>query len=269
MAQDTATDPAATAEATTPATADAQKLPAVLRDQMAQQLRSSLAPASLRRFLLGPWVQALAGALEGPSADERRAARYSEWVDQLLGVLSPSAESHPVDVPGLLEVARDGLERLGLDDSQIESWLFDLTLQLADAGSTAGLHGPAGDVTQHDELPTVPVDLQHGAVQGRRARRDREAWLDSLRVGDVCRLFMEAQWHTLQLMSLDEDTHVFVFQGRDAAEHYHCTRRALERLRGEGLATTLELSTVIVPAMDTMSGKLEDLRALRAPARQR
>lgn len=223
----------------------------LLREQMAEQLRGGAAPASVRRLLMGPWVDVLHHASESQPAGGALLQQRSDVVDQLLAaVATPPTE---VALQSLLDQVRAGLSSINLPEAQIEQWLFDLTLRLA------GSAGPAEEAQQawrHDELPTVPIDL-HGSVAGARARRDCEAWLRSLRVGDICRVFLDAQWQTLHLTRVDEAEQTFELQGRGGAGVPQLlTRHALARLRNEGLATTVEIGAFLTQAMDTMVSRL-------------
>ena len=230
----------------------------MVREQMSQQLRSTRASGSIRRFLMGPWLRVLVAALDPHEGEPALAQRYTEWVDALLSALRGSPE--PDELTSLLDIAREGLASIGLADGQIDTWLFDLTMRLHERGTDAGEAEQAG--WKHDELPTVPVDL-HGSVQGARARRDRVAWIRSLCVGDICRLFLDGEWCNLQLAvdprAAGQDADAgYVFLHRGTGEELTLRRADLERLRGDGLATTVATATLVARAQDTMAARLDD-----------
>lgn len=230
----------------------------MVREQMSQQLRSTRASGSIRRFLMGPWLRVLVAALDPHEGEPALAQRYTEWVDALLSALRGTPE--PDELASLLDIAREGLASIGLADGQIDTWLFDLTMRLHERGADAGEAEQAS--WKHDELPTVPVDL-HGSVQGARARRDRVAWIRSLCVGDICRLFLDGEWCNLQLavdpraagQGADAG---YVFLHRGTGEELTLHRADLERLRGDGLATTVATATLVARAQDTMAARLDD-----------
>jgi len=227
------------------------ELTRMVREQLSQQLRASAAPGSLRRLLLGPWLRVLVAALDPREGDPARAQRYTDWVDQLFEAVRNGPEGERLDT--LLNTAREGMAYIKLPDVQIDSWLFDLTMRLHEVAHEPG-GGEEVQGWRHDELPTVPVDL-HGTVQGARARRDRVAWLRSLRVGDICRLYLDGQWHTLQLLvepaAQEGGNERYVFRTRGKPGEHVVERRTLELLRSEGLATTVEQGTFLAKSIDT------------------
>jgi len=231
----------------------------MVRSQMSQQLRTSAAPSSLRRFLMGPWLRVITAALHPETGEPAHAKRYTQWVDELLEAVrhSPSAAA----LEALLAVARDGLAYIQMPESQVDTWLFDITMRLHEVGADE----LADTLAQwrHEDLPTVPIDL-HGSVHGARARRDRVAWIRNLRTGDLCRLFLDTQWLVAQLVvdpgaaSGKGDEH-YVFQSLNPKRLHALTREALERLRGEGLAASIEQGSFIARALDTMAVGLDEL----------
>lgn len=230
----------------------------MVREQMSQQLRSTRASGSIRRFLMGPWLRVLVAALDPHEGQPALAQRYTDWVDALLGGLrnSPTAD----ELASLLDIAREGLGTIGLADAQIDTWLFDLTMRLHERGAEEA--EAAQTPWKHDELPTVPVDL-HGSVQGARARRDKVAWIRSLCVGDICRVYLDNEWCNLQLV-VDPRAEgapeggVYQFLHRGTKEELTLTRADLERLRGDGLATTVATATIVARSQDTMAARLDE-----------
>lgn len=232
----------------------------MVREQMAQQLRSTRASGSIRRFLMGPWLRVLVAALDSHEGDPALAQRYTEWVDTLLAALrgSPSAEA----LAALLDIAREGLATIGLADAQIDTWLFDLTMRLHERSTDADADDADHTPWKHDELPTVPVDL-HGSVQGARARRDRVAWIRSLCVGDICRVHLDNEWCNLQLVvdpraEGQPEGGAYVFLHRGTKEELSLTRADLEHLRSQGLATTVATATLVARSQDTMAARLDE-----------
>lgn len=234
----------------------------VVREQMAQQLRASAAPGSMRRFLMGPWLRVLVAALDPETGDPARARRCTDWVDRLLAAVQrpPAGDT----LGALLDTAREGLAAIGLPQAQIDTWLFDLTMRLHEVQEDQDDDAPQW---KHEDLPTVPIELHGAGVHSARARRDRVAWINGLRVGDICRLFVDTAWCTAQLIvdpiADAKGDDVYVFQSRQPRRQHSLTRRALERLRSEGLATTVEMGAFIAKALDTVAAQLDEI----APAR--
>lgn len=228
----------------------------VVREQLMQQLRTSTAPSSVRRFLLGPWLRVLETSLDPARGDPDQAMRFTDWVDALLAALRKATAPH--DVEALLAVAREGLTSVGTAPVQIDTWLRDLALRLREVAQAQAQPRASW---RHEDLPTVPVAL-HGSVHSARAKRDRIAWIRGLRVGDICRLFVETAWCTAQLVKTPETgtqgDEVYIFQSRRPHCQHVLTLRALERLRDEGLATSVESGAFIAHALDTMAAQLAD-----------
>jgi len=234
----------------------------VVREQLLQQLRASAAPSSVRRFLLGPWLRVMVASLDPARGDPDQAMRFTNWVDALLAALCKAVAPH--DVEALLAVAREGLSLVGTAQAQIDTWLRDLALRLREVSQAEALPRASW---RHEDLPTVPVAL-HGSVQSARAKRDRIAWIRGLRVGDICRLFVETAWCTAQLVKTPDPgtkgDDVYLFQSRRPHCQHVLTLRALERLRDEGLATSVESGAFIARALDTMAAQLSDLDGARS-----
>lgn len=230
----------------------------MVREQMAQQLRSTRASGSIRRFLMGPWLRVLVAALDPHEGQPALAQRYTDWVDALLGALRGSPSNDELE--SLLDIAREGLGTIGLAEAQIDTWLFDLTMRLHERSADG--EEPEHTPWKHDELPTVPVDL-HGSVQGARARRDRVAWIRSLCVGDICRVFLDNEWCNLQLVVAPRaegqpEGGAYVFLHRGTKEELTLSRADLEHLRSQGLATTVATATLVARSQDTMAARLDE-----------
>lgn len=229
---------------------------AVVREQMTQQLRHTAAPGSIRRFLLGPWLKVVAAVLDPAHLDTVAAQRYTAWVDELLATLG--RDSSPQQIDALLAVAREGLGVVAMAPAQRDAWLSDLAARLQESAVTGA--APAAP-WKHEDLPTVPIAL-HGSLRAARAKRDRVAWLSGLRAGDICRMFLDTAWRTVQLVAVPQarakGDGLYVFQSRGPQGQYRLTLGALERLRDEGLATTVESGAFIARALDTMAAQLSD-----------
>lgn len=239
----------------------------LVREQMSQQLRTSDAPGSVRRFLMGPWLRVVTAALDPERGDPQLAQRYTEWVDHVLGALRGD-EGVP-SVAALLESSRAGLNSIGLPENQIDTWVEDLQRRFTERREApTQAPGNAAPAWTHEDLPTVPIDL-HPSAHGARARRDRIAWINGLRVGDVCRLQVEDRWYTAQLVvdpvAEGREDEVFVFQSRDPFERLSLTKDALVLLRADGLATTVEPGAFIAKALDTLPADLETRLPRRRP----
>jgi hypothetical protein len=237
--------------------AAASGLSKLVREQMSQQLRTSEAPGTLRRFLMGPWLRVLSTALDPQRGEPEQAQRYTEWVDRVLASIRNGTSATGLDA--LIEGGREGLQSIGLPEAQIATWMEDLQGRLEERRQAPepAAQAPAW---RHEDLPTVPIDL-HPSAHGARARRDRVAWIKGLRVGDICRLYLEDAWYTVQLVvdpvAEGREDEVFVFQSRDPDARHALTKDALTLMRADGLATTVEPGGFIAKALDTLPATLE------------
>lgn len=105
-----------------------------------------------------------------------------------------------------------------------------------------------GHETHVGTLPTVPMALD--------ATDMTEDWIDGLRAGRRCKLYLQGVWATAQLAWASDNGALFMFTSNLAGGMHSMTRRALKRLRSEGLATDLADPT---PVQRALGGLLQEL----------
>lgn len=108
-----------------------------------------------------------------------------------------------------------------------------------------------GHETHVGTLPTVPMPLGDAAD----AASD---WIDALRPGRRCKLYLQGVWATAQLVWSSDNGAIFMFTSNLAGGMHSMTRRALKRLRAEGLATDLADPSAVQRAL---GGLLQELGA--------
>lgn len=252
-------------------------------------------PHAVSRFLLGPWVEVISSAMARQNDAAAPERQLTDAVDHLLTMASVHhlppeivAVRRAPALPRMLALIREGLGLLGWPQMQMSVQLAELTKVLRDPAAalaaepadvehpelhepppteTAPFHGssalparastPGSDYAQHGILPTVPIDMLPGGGGPTRASADREAWLEGLRPGHVCRIFVAARWTTLRVAWRSDNGQVFMLSGRDGRQK-SITRRALEKLRAAGLAATLSRGSLIDRAMATLPMALDD-----------
>lgn len=268
----------------------------LVRQQVAQQVDAVVVPQAVRRFLLGSWVGVLTHAMVQHGEASPEATRYGRLVDDVLAaavVREDGLAGAPKRLPQLLAIVQQGLASTATQSTQLSAQLAELaralrnpaaalsaepteppappSLDLSETSSAFGRDrfGPTEampaapptvtgtDFAHHGALPTVPIDLTPGALPT-RASIDRESWLVSLRPGDRCRLFIDAGWSTRRLVWRSDNGQTFLFSGRRGEANQTITRRALARLRSEGLAATVAPGSLVERAMDTLPMGLED-----------
>lgn len=236
--------------------ADRQPLEDVIRDQLVARLRAEPPPDGLRRFLLGPWAQAMAHAALHDGADGATLAAQAACLEQLLaaGREVVSREERRV----LLARARAALEAAGVEPARVDAELLDLAavLRRPEPPCDPGFDAEPVRETAPMDLATVPIDMYE-----QDAGVDREAWLDALAPGARCRLYVDGRWHTAGLAWVSPNRGLFVFGSRHGAGIHPLTRRALDKLRNAGLATTLLPGELLAEAMDRVTD-LGELGAL-------
>jgi hypothetical protein len=176
--------------------------------------------------------------------------------------------------------AQDGLRDLAMPTARIQQHLDDLRAELshwprtalASADDSASLavavsdeerahllpEGSAdiddSDWHHHADLATVPVDL-HDADPNSPAQRDRQAWLDSLAAGQLCRIFLQGRWTSVRLDWISDRDQFYAFSRRRGPA-FSTSRRVLERMRAEGLVTSVDPGQWLREAVDTLPAPL-------------
>jgi len=85
------------------------------------------------------------------------------------------------------------------------------------------------------------------------------AWLRGLRTGIRCKLFLQGQWTTARLIWRSDNGQFYMFSSALAGGAHSMTRRAIERLRVEGLATEVADPSLLQRAVNGMLQDLEQL----------
>jgi hypothetical protein len=257
--------------------------PAV-RNQLVDQLRRLRVPAIVQQFLLGPWVEVLTSSLVREGTEAPNSQRWMNAVADFTAAVSRQRRGHTLseaERAPLLALARDGMEQAGLQGHRIEGYLFDLTAVLShEAGREPPLpeaplpelgraaepfpdarlssDEPAPRATEpwedtesrawmgHADLETVAVAFEEDAPE---AAAQRQAWISALKPGTICRLMLQGRWATAQLVWQSDNGQFFMFKGPLAIGTQTVTRRVLERLRSEGLATVVEPGQTLAKAL--------------------
>jgi len=270
-----------------------QTLLPLLRQQVMHQLQSAELSETLRRFLMGPWVEVLAHAMVSPGDDQGEMQTLVGTIDELLWSLErPASELDRDEVrhrlPGLISRLKLGMELINLPQAERDSVLDDLmqthTRRLRGTRAAAPASPPQDtpqalvqqmrdEVLDHREdaadtwaqdtsvgsLPTVPMDLGDGSAdEDRRAKSAAQRWMQTLSKGVRCKLFLQGQWVTAHLLWRSDNGEFFMFTSALAGGMHSMTRRALERLRIEGLATTFVEHSLLQRAADSVLQDLDD-----------
>lgn len=257
-----------------------EQVEAEVRQQLVQQLRSAGSPPALRQFLLGPWARVLAQAAVDHGAESTEMKARADLVDRLVVACTRTAGEtlEPERVARWCERARRGLQGAGFTPARIAAELADLERVLRRApvharpaapALAAGVDlalpleegraaepapaAPTAALGLHECLPTVPMEGP-GPADADAPAREAGAWVDGLQRGACCRMFLLERWMNTQLLWRSHNGGMFVFKSRHGGRTHSLSRRALEKLRGAGLATTIEQGHWVAEALVELAG---------------
>lgn len=266
----------------------------ILLQQVEQQLAGIRIKSSIHAFLLGPWIDVLCQTMATGSPDDDESQAMLVTVDDLIHSLQrprtlDEREALKKGLPDLIGRLQRGLARIEWPQAEQDAIFKDLmgihghhllaapkpVKSPADASAqelvaqmqaemrTQNLPGQVGPGhlarqrhakaldTHIGSLPTVPMGWGDDAVAMTPIH-----WVDSLQQGIWCKLLMQGQWTTARLLWTSANRQFFVFTSDKAGRMHSMTRRAMERLRAEGLATSLEDRSLMQRAVDSV---LQDL----------
>jgi hypothetical protein len=247
-----------------------QALEPLVRQQMVARLRDGHVLPEVKQFLLGPWLDVVVQAVVQCGEEAPETQRVLGAVEALIdgGAYQRRTPLTPAELACLRMEAEDGLKTTAqVTPERAARHVRDLagalarwprpapdTAMPADAlfdDDDAATH----DLPRHEELATVPIALD-AQNPDERSLRACEAWLDSLAVGDLCRIQRQGQWGSLRLNWRSDSGTYFAF-GNGAGLAFCASRRVLGRLRLEGLATTMARGHWLRQAVDTMAMGLD------------
>ena len=99
-------------------------------------------------------------------------------------------------------------------------------------------------------METVPAE--HLPTGGDRVEDDAGKRVESLRIGDRQRVFLQGRWSRVQLLWRSDRSLFFLFAGESPTRTHSITRRALERLSAAGLVQPVEAKTLMQRSVDRM-----------------
>jgi Protein of unknown function (DUF1631) len=234
-------------------------------------------------------------ATGSPDEDEQQAMMAT--VDDLIHSLQKPASSADRDalrqaLPGLIQRLQRGMSLIGLPPAQQSALLDELMAchskfllaavkpakpapVKADDAAAELVRQMREEMTAADQwqarakqpdvmdtnvgsLPTVPMNYGDEADETPRDVQARPDWIDTLEKGNWCKLFLQGQWTTAHLLWISANRQFYMFTSNKAGGMHSLTRRALERLRAEGLATSLADRSLMQRAVDSMLQDLDD-----------
>ncbi|MEO7115192.1 MAG: DUF1631 family protein [Caldimonas sp.] len=261
----------------------------VLQQHLTLRLTDSMVSVrttpSIRRFVTGTWAQVIATEMLGHGEQSEQALATLKTVDDLLWSLKipdhPQSRQRLIGLlPGLLQRLRAGMEAVHLPATERHVVLNEL-MTIHTEALRPGARAAAGaltpeEIVQHmrDEvvaetppartfsdsvidlssMETVPAE--HLPTGTDRGDDDPAKRIDSMRVGDRHRIFLERRWSRVQLLWRSDRSLFYLFAGESAAHTHSITRRALERLSSAGLVQPIEARPLVQRAVERMMREL-------------
>ncbi|WP_396268735.1 DUF1631 family protein [Ideonella sp.] len=224
----------------------------VLIEKSAQDLSQPLGPAELECLLM----EVREGLSAGAHTDERIRSHEADLMTALAEW--PRARTvHPAPAPNAPaplphappskppESAAEPFAVVadqGFDDAPEAPPAPDATERLASAGDQGTTPGSEDMLSSrwahHSELETVPQVLQDDPPDS-PGRLARAAWINGLAAGQMCRIFMQGRWTSARLDWVSDRQRFYSFS-RPRDTPFTASRRVLERMRSEGLITTID-----------------------------
>jgi len=263
----------------------------LLQQQVANQVEFIRLPQVIKDFLCGPWVDVLTHTMATTSPDDDESQAMLCVVDDLIQSLQrpesiEAREALRRRLPDLSSRLQRGMASINLpraeQDALLEALMRMHTRVLMatpkppkperertgfESSTLANLDALLDDLrfaqadgrpadTNLGSLPTVPMAFGENADDAAILAR-RKQWADALTPGTWCKLFMQGQWTTARLLWVSENRQFYMFGSDQAGRLHSLSRRALERLRAEGLATSLEDRSLMQRAVDSMVQELD------------
>jgi hypothetical protein len=255
-----------------------EQLKPMLRQQVEIQLAKGPAIThTLRQFLIQSWPEVLAYAMAEFGDESEKTQGLIGTLDELLSSLqAPPNEAARLrtmrGLPSLIDRLKEGMALIQVPEGHGDQVLDELMnahrrLLFPPAQGTStpaaepsrsdspttDIHWDDSDFLQerpadrwqgHDtnvgSLPTVPMSLDAEA-----SSRHINEWLDGLRLGTRCKIFMHGQWTTARLVWRSNNGQFYMFTSPLAGGAHSMTRRAIERLRSEGLVTDVADASLV------------------------
>ncbi|HET6787485.1 MAG TPA: DUF1631 family protein, partial [Aquabacterium sp.] len=249
----------------------------------------------VKDFLSGPWVDVLAHTMATHGHEDEEAQAMLATVDDLLQSLQRPTTPEERQalrraLPGLIQRLQRGMALIDLPQAQRDAILDELMIihtrylrtepkarreptpeelvrqmqeEMEEPDDEPFEHALRQQVldTHVGSLPTVPMSFGDDAQNGQTDESASE-WIDSLQKGSWCKLLLQGKWTSAHLLWYSGNRQFFMFSSDHAGRMHSLTRRALERLRIEGLATSLEERNLMQRAVDSL---LQDLDTNSSP----
>ena len=226
--------------------ASLEELVTEAKARLQRKLDSARAPSQTRRFIQTLWSLVVAQEWTTLPPEARR---NSPTMDVAVDVIWSTDKSRSradaptlvAMIPELVERVTAGMATVQLSDAMRKAWLDQIAaIHLHVMRRPTGEEAAAGPVTVDleldDELPPPPPPRPPAPPP------DAGSPVSRLQIGDSVTMQLNGAWTELQLLWMSDNGYFLLFAGPGDGSHSF-TRKALEKMHGQGLLRTDEASS--------------------------
>ena len=233
--------------------ASLEDLVAQARARLQRKLDSAQPPSPTRRFILTLWSLVVAQEWTALPAQARRNSPAMDTAVDLIWSTDKArsradATTLVAMIPELVDRVTAGMATVKLSDAMRKAWLDQIAaIHLHAMRRPTGEEAASGPVTVDleldDELPPAPPP------QAPAPPPDASSPVASLQIGDSVSMQLNGDWMELQLLWMSDNGYFLLFAGSGDGSHSF-TRKALEKMFGQGLLRTADSSSALQRAGD-------------------
>ncbi len=216
--------------------------------RLQRKLDSAHPPSQTRRFILTLWSLVVAQEWTALTPEKRR---NSPAMDTAVDVIwstdkarsRTDAPTLVAMIPELVDRVTAGMATVQLSDAMRKAWLDQIAaIHLHAMRRPVGDEAAAGPVTVDleldDELPPAPPPAAPSPPP------DAGSPVSRLQIGDSVTMQLHGDWTELQLLWMSDNGYFLLFAGPGDGSHSF-TRKALEKMHGQGLLRTDDASSAL------------------------
>ena len=228
--------------------ASLEELVTQAKARLQRKLDSAHPPSQTRRFILTLWSLVVAQEWTALTPEKRR---NSPAMDTAVDVIwstdkarsRTDAPTLVAMIPELVDRVTAGMATVQLSDAMRKAWLDQIAaIHLHAMRRPVGDEAAAGPVTVDleldDELPPAPPPAAPSPPP------DAGSPVSRLQIGDSVTMQLHGDWTELQLLWMSDNGYFLLFAGPGDGSHSF-TRKALEKMHGQGLLRTDDASSAL------------------------
>ena len=235
--------------------ASLEELVTQAKARLQRKLDSAHPPSQTRRFILTLWSLVVAQEWTTLPPEKRR---NSPGMDTAVDVIwstdkarsRADAATLVAMIPELVDRMTAGMATVKLSDAMRKAWLDQIAaIHLHAMRRPVGDEAAAGPVTVDleldDELPPPPPPAPSPPP-------DAGSPVSRLQIGDSVTMQLHGDWTELQLLWMSDNGYFLLFAAPGDASHSF-TRKALEKMHGQGLLRTDDASSALQRAGEQLA----------------